>query len=293
MYCRRTCDLKILLTGSTGFIGSRLAERIDEMGGHELHRLIRYTAGGRWNFYAGAGVHFADLRDPDAVKAVVNQVQPQVIIHLAADSAVAFSFQRPRDVFMVNALGTIALAEAATELKDFKMFVHASTSEVYGNQGHFPIEEDARLNATSPYAAAKIAAEEYLRVQNLSYGLPILIVRPFNTYGRAPIGNQHFVVERAIVQALKEHRINLHNPEPRRDFLFREDHVQFYVDVLKLLDTPRRTMSKEVGPAGLCRLRIPFMAQRPRASTPPRRAGLPRWTGRILGSAPGAAPHFR
>ncbi|KKK74638.1 hypothetical protein LCGC14_2881760, partial [marine sediment metagenome] len=131
-------------------------------------------------------------------------------------------------------LGTMALADAAKEA-EVELFIHASTSEVYGNQTEFPIKETASLNATSPYAVAKIAAEEYLRVKAASDGLRVLIMRPFNSYGRGLIGNRHFVVERAITQALETQKIKLHNPEPRRDFVFREDHVSAYVNAVDLV----------------------------------------------------------
>lgn len=224
--------MRILLTGSTGFIGSRLKERLREAY-HEVHELVRFTAGGRWNYYGSPQVHFADLRDPDAVWSVVHQADPEVILHLGADSAVSYSFQRARDVFEVNTLGTVAMADAARKLSNLQLFIHASTSEVYGKQTAFPIQEDAPLNATSPYAASKIAGEEYLRVLHQAEGFPVCIVRPFNSYGRALVGQQHFVIERAIVSALTTGLINLHNPKPERDFMFREDHVDFYVHLVE------------------------------------------------------------
>lgn len=221
----------ILLTGSTGFIGSRLVGELREAG-HTVHELVRYLAGGRYHYYDRDNVHFADLRDADSVRSVVHKVEPELLIHLAAESAVSYSFSRPHEVLAVNTAGTMALADAAADVH-VGLFIHASSSEVYGNQTQFPTPEDARLNATSPYAVAKIAAEEYLRVVAAARGLKVLIMRPFNTYGRALIGNRHFVVERAICQALECGAISLHNPRPLRDFLFRDDHVSAYKNAVE------------------------------------------------------------
>ena len=231
--------MRILVTGSTGFIGSRLVQALKKQ--HTVFEMVRYAAG-RYNYYRDPQVLVGDLHDGVSVKQAVKAADPEVIFHLAAQSAVSYSFSSPQDVMQVNLNGTIALVDAARELKNLLLFVHASTSEVYGNQKDFPIKETASLGATSPYAASKIAAEEYIRVAMDSYGFPALIIRPFNSYGRALVNNSHFVVERAITQALTEHKISLHNPDPYRDFMFREDHVAGYLAVLsaaqELADIP-------------------------------------------------------
>jgi nucleoside-diphosphate-sugar epimerase/intein/homing endonuclease len=170
--------LRILLTGATGFIGKRLLERLNELG-HEVYTLVRYVSGGRYNFYS-KNIVYADLRDGDAVRKAVLEVKPEIVIHLAALTAVSFSFLNPTDVFHTNTIGTIHLAEAAKEV-GVKQFVHSSTSEVYGIQRDFPIKEDAILNPTSPYAVSKIAAENYLWLMYKIYNFPITIMRPFNS----------------------------------------------------------------------------------------------------------------
>ena len=144
----------------------------------------------------------------------------------------SFSFVNPLDVANTIHLGTIALAEAARQCDNLQLFIFASSSEVYGRATVFPTPETSPLGATSPYAVAKIAAEEQLRVMGQSYGFPFLIIRPFNTFGRALVGSQHFVVERAIVQALLEGHIRLHDPRPHRAFIFRSDHVQGYLQAI-------------------------------------------------------------
>lgn len=226
--------MRILMTGSTGFIGSALYPKLIERE-HKVWELVRYVSGGRYDFYDKSNRLFADLRDRDAVRRAVLEVKPDVLIHLAAQSAVSWSFTHPEEVTSVNLAGTQALADALLELGRGH-FVHASTSEVYGRVTKFPTPESEPLSATSPYAVSKIAAEEYLRVLHQTQGLPITIVRPFNTYGRALVGNRHFVVERAITQALTTGMIKLHDPRPERDFVFREDHVRGYLHVLEHLD---------------------------------------------------------
>lgn len=218
--------MRILLTGATGFIGHSLYPELVKRG-HDVHRLLRYRAG-RFDFYGDERVYFADLRDRDAVRKAVLKVRPELLIHLAAFSAVSYSFQNSEEVSLVNYQGTQALADAMVEAGS-GCFVHASTSEVYGSASRFPITEDERLSAMSPYAASKIAAEEYLRVMRKTRGLPVAILRPFNSYGRALVDNRHFVAERAITQALTDGVISLHDPRPLRDFLFRDDHVAAYL----------------------------------------------------------------
>lgn len=224
--------MRILITGSTGFVGSSLTPRLREQG-HNVHELVRYVAGGRYNYYDRDARTFADMRDRDQVHSCVLFVKPEIIINLAAQSGVSYSFLNSDDVIKTNTLGTVALADAAAELDDFKLFIHASTSEVYGTSIDYPTKEDARLGATSPYSVSKIAAEEYLRVVKQIYKLPVLIMRPFNTYGRALVQNKHYAVERAITQALEAQHISLHDSRPFRDFIFRDDHVNAYVHAVE------------------------------------------------------------
>ena len=226
--------MKLLLTGSTGFIGSRLAVLLRERG-WEVWEMLRYVSGGRYAYYQRANRVFADLKDSEMVRRAVDQVKPDVIINLGAESAVSFSFDHPEDVEDVNCIGTIRLMSAALEV-GVKHFIHASTSEVYGRSTAFPITEDTPLGATSPYAASKIGAEEHIRVRMHTDHLPATILRPFNTYGRALVRNPHFVVERAITRALEEGKVHLHDPNPWRDFMFREDHVAAYLAVLENWD---------------------------------------------------------
>lgn len=230
--------MRICVTGANGFIGTALIPML-ERDGHEVTRMMRYTSGGRYSFYDSDKVVFADLRDSDAVRAGILHAKPDVVIHLAAVSAVSYSFLHPDEVAQVTYHGTARVADAAREAGAF--LLSASSSEVYGLPSplyKYPLTEDQPRGGTSPYGAAKVAAEECLWMCMRAYGQPIAILRPFNTISRsnASVRNRHFVVERAITQALETGRISLHDPRPRRDFLFRDDHAGAYVAALAHLD---------------------------------------------------------
>ena len=224
--------MRILVTGASGFIGNALIPML-EARGHEVHKMLRYVSGGRYDSYERNPLsHFADLRDRETVRLVVKEVKPEVIIHLAAEAAVSYSFRNPIDVLETNFMGTVNLGEAARE-QGIEHYILASSSEVYGKAEVFPVAEDTILRGTSPYAVSKIAAEHYLWLLWDLYRFPVTVLRPFNSYGRALVGNRHYVVERAITQALTEGHIHLHDPRPARDFLFREDHARAYVHVVE------------------------------------------------------------
>lgn len=219
--------MKILVTGASGLIGTELCHEL-EIRNHEVHKLVRYHAGG-FDFWGQSNQHFADLRDTADMQKIVEAIHPEVIINLAAMSAVSYSFQHPEEVNQVNYMGALRLAEIARDTGAW--FIQASTSEVYGALAEPPFTEESPVGGTSPYAAAKIATDEYLRIQGNLEQNPLIytIARPFNTIGRAPRNNRHFVVERAITQALTTNTISLHDHRPQRDFIFRSDHARIYV----------------------------------------------------------------
>jgi dTDP-glucose 4,6-dehydratase len=224
--------MRILVTGASGFIGSALVPELRARG-HEVWEARRYSAG-RFDFWDRPHQVLFDLRDACEVRSAVVKIKPDAIIHLGAMSAVSYSFEHPQEVADVNYMGTVRLADAAREVGAW--FIFAATSECYGRgEYQYPVVEGVPLGGTSPYAAAKIAAVEYLRTMEATYHVPVTILFPFNTIGRAlvpPKGNRHFVVERAITQALETGRIQLHDPRPKRDFMFRTDHVRGYMAVV-------------------------------------------------------------
>lgn len=221
--------MKVLVTGGSGFIGAEVLPRLIELG-HEVCSLERYVTG-RYVLGARTDTVFGDLRDGFSIRKLVKDTQPEAVIHLAAISPVAYSYDHPQEVFEVNALGTINLAEACLrEVPNFKHFLYAGTSEEYGNQDKFPATEDAELRPNSPYSVSKVAADKYLQYMRAAYDFPVTILRPFNTYGRKD--NTHFVVERTITQMLQGKTVRLGDPTPTRDFLYVDDHVDAYLTCL-------------------------------------------------------------
>ncbi len=221
--------MKVLVTGGSGFIGAELLPKLVELG-HEVCSLERYVTG-RYVLGARTDTVFGDLRDGFSIRKLVKDTQPEAVIHLAAISPVAYSYDHPQEVFEVNALGTINLAEACLrEVRNFKHFLYAGTSEEYGNQDKFPVSEDAELRPNSPYSVSKVAADEYLQYMRAAYDFPVTVLRPFNTYGRKD--NTHFVVERTITQMLQGKTVRLGDPTPMRDFIYVDDHVDAYLTCL-------------------------------------------------------------
>jgi len=220
--------MRILVTGATGFVGSRLLERLTDIGGHDLFSLQRYVTG-RYvlGLDSGIKVVFCDLRDQFAVKCVVREVQPEVVFHLASISPVSYSYDHPNEVMDTNLTGTINLAESCLrEVPHFKHFLFASTSETFGN-GPLPKREDTPQAPNSPYSVSKHAAEKYVLYMWEAYKFPATVLRPFNTYGRRD--NTHFLVERMLVQMLRGDVVKLGDPTPERDLLYIDDHVDAYL----------------------------------------------------------------
>jgi nucleoside-diphosphate-sugar epimerase len=223
--------MRILITGGTGFIGSRLLERLSEMGGHELYSLQRYVTG---RYVLGANLRvktlFCDLRDSFAVRCVIRELQPEVVFHLTAVSAISFSYDHPNEVLDTNLTGTVNLAEACLrDVPHFKQFLFASTSETYGNS-EGPRREDTPQIPNSPYSVSKQAAEKYVLYMYDAYKFPATVLRPFNTYGRRD--NTHFLVERMLVQMLRGDLVKLGDPTPERDLLYVDDRVEAYLSCL-------------------------------------------------------------
>ncbi|MGQ9722678.1 MAG: NAD-dependent epimerase/dehydratase family protein [Candidatus Jordarchaeum sp.] len=222
---------KVLLTGSTGFIGSHIVPLLVDRD-YDVFVLERYVTG---RFVLGqmrsVKTVFGDLREYSTIKKIISEVQPDIVIHLAAISPVAYSYEHPQEVIEANFMGTVNLAEACIrEVPHFRHFLFASTSETYGN-GPNPRREDTPQNPNSPYAVTKHACEKYLMYMRDGHNFPITILRPFNTYGRKD--NTHFVVERTIVQMLQSETVRLGDPNPVRDLLYIDDHTNAYLTCLE------------------------------------------------------------
>jgi len=218
---------RVLITGGSGSVGKNLIPILLELH-YDVYCLERYVTGR----YTLAEKHpvktvFGDIRDYFAIRSIIRDIKPEYVIHLAATSSVAYSYNHPNEVIDTNFLGTVNLAEACLrEIPHFKQFLFAGSSEEYGNQEDFPIKETAELRPNSPYAVSKVASDKYLQFMRDAYGFPMTILRNFNTYGRKD--NTLYVVERTIVQMLNDKDICLGDPKPIRDFSYIDDHVNSY-----------------------------------------------------------------
>ena len=155
---------KVLVTGGGGFIGSHLIPKLVELD-YDVYSLDRYVTG-RYVLGNQRSVKtiFCNLNDYFSIRKNIRDIKPEYIIHLAALSAVSFSYDHPLEVLETNFLGTVKLAEACLqEVSHFKHFLFAGTSEEYGNQKHVPIKESAELRPNSPYSVSKVAADKYLQ----------------------------------------------------------------------------------------------------------------------------------
>ena len=224
---------KVLVTGADGFIGSHLAEALT-MAGAETTALAQYEAFGAcgWLDSLPANVAHAmqrvrgDIRDPGFVARLVDG--HEVVFHLAALIAIPYSYQAPQSYVDVNVTGTLNVLEAA-RVAGISRLVHTSTSEVYGTALTTPIREDHPLQGQSPYAASKIGADMMVEAFARSFELPVVTLRPFNTYG--PRQSERAVIPTVIRQALDPNcaEILIGDTSPERDFNYVDDTVRAFL----------------------------------------------------------------
>jgi NAD dependent epimerase/dehydratase len=210
----------VLVTGAGGFIGSHLTERLVESGA-QVRALIRYNALGSRGWLEESPLNgqmeivAGDICDRDSVRNAADNVE--VIFHLAAMIAIPYSYRAPASYLRTNVEGTLNVLQTAREL-EVKRVVHTSTSEVYGTARYVPIDEAHPLQGQSPYSASKIAADKMAEAFHCSFGLPVVTVRPFNTFG--PRQSARAVIPTIIAQSLKGGKVRLGNLQPTRDLNF-------------------------------------------------------------------------
>lgn len=223
---------RVLVTGADGFIGSHLVERL-LADGARVRALCCYNSNGSagWlDALDGAStdaldVVLGDVRDPRLVRDAVAGVD--VVFHLAALIAIPYSYQAPASFVDTNVSGTLNLLEAVRDARTALM-VHTSTSEVYGTPQTVPITEDHPLRGQSPYSASKIGADQLCEAYARSYATPVVVLRPFNTYG--PRQSARAVVPVILGQLLAgAEQVRLGSLDPRRDFTFVDDTVDGFV----------------------------------------------------------------
>lgn len=216
-----------LVTGADGFIGSHLVERLVR-GGYDVRALAQYNSRSDWGWLQelppdvleATDVRLGDLRDAQSVQTAL--IGCQVVLHLGALIAIPYSYEAPAEYVATNVLGTLNVLQGARD-RGVGLVVHTSTSEVYGTARSVPIGENHPLQGQSPYAASKIGADKLAESYWLSFGLPVVTIRPFNTYG--PRQSARAVIPTIITQALTGTTVFLGSLDPVRDLTFVEDTV--------------------------------------------------------------------
>ena len=223
---------KILVTGADGFIGSHVVERLVNDGA-EVRAFCFYNSQGSWGWLDTASaevrtaidVRLGDIRDAAFVADATAGVD--IVMHLAALIAIPYSYRAPESFVATNVSGTLNILEAARRHGVARVIV-TSTSEVYGTPEHLPIRETHPLNAQSPYAATKVAADQLALSFHRSFGVPVVILRPFNTYG--PRQSTRAVLPTILAQLLRgTPTIKLGRLDTRRDLTFVSDTVDGFV----------------------------------------------------------------
>lgn len=220
---------RVLVTGAGGFIGSHLAEMLVREGAC-TRALVHYNAAGTWGWLDRSSykdemkVFVGDICDRDSLKQAMTGTA--VVFHLAALIAIPYSYHAPASYIRTNVEGTLNVLQAAREL-GVERVVHTSTSEVYGTARYVPINEAHPLQGQSPYAASKIGADKFVEAFHLSFGLPVVTVRPFNTFG--PRQSARAVIPTIIAQCLTGSVVRLGSLHPTRDLNYVADTVKGFL----------------------------------------------------------------
>ena len=230
---------RVLVTGAGGFIGSHVCERLVHEGA-TVTALVHYNSAGSWHnldhlpaeVRAELNVVAADIQDPFAVRQIVSD--HAVVLHLAALIAIPYSYVAPQSYLAVNASGTLNVLEACRAVGVDRL-VHTSTSEVYGTAQYVPMDEKHPLHPQSPYAATKVAADKLAESYHLSFGLPVSIIRPFNTFGPRQSGRA--VVPTIVSQLLSGGQVKLGALDPIRDLTFVKDTAEAFLRIAAAPDT--------------------------------------------------------
>jgi NAD dependent epimerase/dehydratase len=222
---------RVLVTGAGGFIGSHVVERLVELGAR-VRALVRYNSRNDWGLLEllpppiknEIEVVLGDLTDPHSTNRLVQGCR--IIFHLAALIAIPFSYIAPALYVATNCGGTLNLLEGARQ-HGVERFVHTSTSETYGTAQYTPIDEAHPLRGQSPYAASKIGADKLAESYYLSFALPVVTLRPFNTFG--PRQSARAIIPTIISQGLNAQVIRLGRLTPIRDLTFISDTVEGFI----------------------------------------------------------------
>ena len=219
----------VLVTGAGGFIGSHLTEKLIELGA-TVTALVHYNALGTWGWLDESPykndikVIAGDITDRDSVQNAVKG--NEIVFHLAALIAIPYSYRAPASYIRANIDGTLNILSAAQAL-GVERVVHTSTSEVYGTAKYVPITEQHPLQGQSPYSATKIGADKIAESFYLSYNVPVVTIRPFNTFG--PRQSARAIIPTIITQCLSGGVVKIGALHPTRDLNYVQNTVNGFV----------------------------------------------------------------
>jgi NAD dependent epimerase/dehydratase len=224
---------KVLVTGAAGFIGSHLVQALLEKGA-DVRALVKYNSRSDWGMLSELSdeqkksleVMHGDIRDPFFVSKAVEGCD--YVFHLAALIGIPYSYVAPSDYVAVNVQGTVNVLEACRACSTPRL-VHTSTSETYGTAQYVPIDEKHPMQGQSPYSASKIGADKMVESYHNSFDLPVVIVRPFNTYG--PRQSARAFIPTVISQALTSEKLRMGSLDPVRDMTFVRDTAEGFLAV--------------------------------------------------------------
>lgn len=227
---------RVLVTGADGFIGSHLVEALKQEG-CEVRAFVFYNSFNSWGWLdtlsrkelKGIEIFSGDIRDPNGVRAAMKGID--AVFHLAALIGIPFSYHSPDSYVDTNVKGTLNILQAARDASVQRLLV-TSTSEVYGTARYVPIDEAHPRQGQSPYSATKIGADALAESFYRSFGLPVVIVRPFNTYG--PRQSARAVIPTIITQLLAGTReLRLGALHPTRDLVYVKDTVRGFIEIAR------------------------------------------------------------
>tara|TARA_Y100000816_G_scaffold191411_1_gene139495 strand:- start:1969 stop:2964 length:996 start_codon:yes stop_codon:yes gene_type:complete len=227
--------MKIFLTGSEGFIGSHLAEKLVK-NGHDLTCLVLYNSFNSWGWLDKINekvkkdirIITGDIRDEFAINKILKK-NTEVIINLAALIGIPYSYRSPKSYFETNSIGLMNILNSSIN-SNVQKIIHVSTSEVYGTPKYLPIDEKHLVAAQSPYAASKIAADQIALSYHKSFNVPVSILRPFNTFG--PRQSLRAIIPTIVTQALNKKIIKLGSTYPTRDLTYIDDTTDAFIAAL-------------------------------------------------------------
>lgn len=205
--------MRIVVTGGAGFVGSHLIKRLNGFAGDVINLDIK------------DGIDITDWRQLEKIKDV------DVVIHLAAKLFVPDSFKDPQSFYYTNIIGTLNALELCRKNKAKLVF---TSSYVYGNPQYLPIDEKHPTDPANPYAQTKLIGEQLCRSYNKDFGVSVIILRPFNIFGRGQ--NENFLIPTIMKQA-KTGFVRLKDPFPKRDFVYIDDVIEAYIKAVELSDS--------------------------------------------------------